>query len=165
MIAMMSAILLGAAVAAGDGPAVGQPAPNLVLPANDGKTYELSQMRGQWVLVYFYPKDDTPGCTKQACSLRDSWDALQQAGVQVLGVSTDSVKSHRKFAEKYNLPFPLLADTDKQAVSRYDVKGMFFTKRRSFLIDPKGVIAAIFEDVEVGRHGEQVLDELKALKN
>ncbi len=144
--------------------AVGQPAPLFSLPAHDGQTYDLGQMKGQWVLVYFYPKDDTPGCTKQACSLRDSWAALGNAGVTVVGVSTDSIKSHEKFAKKYNLPFPLLSDSKKEVVEKYDVKGFFFTKRKSFLIDPEGKVAAIFDKVDVGRHGDQVLEALANLK-
>ena len=121
-------------------------------------------------MLYFYPKDDTPGCTTEACSIRDNWARFKKAGLVVLGASTDSVKSHAKFAEKYDLPFPLLADEKKELVKDYGVWGKkkfmgreyLGTKRWSFLIDPTGRIAKIYEDVKPNEHADEVLADLKA---
>jgi peroxiredoxin Q/BCP len=143
----------------GDMPNPGETAPDFKLSANDGNDYQLADFQGSWVLLYFYPKNDTPGCTKQACSLRDSWGPLQDAGIKVLGINTDSIESHKKFVKKHNLPFPLLSDTKKEVVKAYGVKGTFFTKRKSFLIAPDGKIAAVFDKVDVSRHGEEVLEK------
>jgi peroxiredoxin Q/BCP len=146
------------------------PAPDFTLPDQDNKTHSLSDYRGQWVLLYFYPKDDTPGCTKQALGIKYSFADFTTLDIQVLGVSVDSVASHKKFAVKYDLPFPLLADTEKEVVVKYDVWGAQKSSggehdgifRTSFLIDPKGTIAKIYENVKPEKHAEEVLVDLKA---
>lgn len=143
----------------------GAPAPDFELPADDGSTVKLSDLRGKKVVLYFYPKDDTPGCTKQACGIRDDWSAFQDTGAVILGVSTDDVKSHVKFKEKYDLPFTLLADTEQEVVKKYDVwkpKKMFGkefmgTQRSTFVIDEEGNVAKIFRRVKPVEHAEQVL--------
>ncbi len=151
---------------------INQKAPAISLLDQDGKQQKLSAYLGQWVLVYFYPKDDTPGCTTEACGLRDSFPKLNKLNAKVLGISTDSVASHKKFADKYKLPFTLLSDTEKAAVEKYGVwaeKSMYGRKymgtlRTSFLIDPKGKIVRIYEKVKPAEHAEQVMTDLKELQ-
>ncbi len=129
-----------------------------------GETLTLSSLRGQPVVLYFYPKDDTPGCTKQACALRDGWNEIQ-AKAQVFGVSPDSVKKHARFIEKYSLPFPLIADEDKAIVNAYGVwvektlygREYMGTERSTFIIDKNGRITAILEKVKPDEHLAQVL--------
>ncbi len=131
----------------------------------------LKEHVGSWVLLYFYPKDDTPGCTTEACTLRDHFPAFEKLSVVVLGVSTDSVKSHEKFAKKYDLPFRLVPDEDKTIVNAYGVwaKKKFMgreymgTLRWSFLINPEGKISKIYENVKPAEHAEQVLQDLAVL--
>ena len=149
-----------------------QTAPAFTLPDQDNKTHKLSSYKGQWVLLYFYPIDDTPGCTKEACAIIANFPAFEKLKVKVLGVSIDSPKKHKKFAEKYSLPFILLADEQKEVVNLYGVwaKKKFMgreymgTLRTSFLIDPKGKIAKIYEGVKPEIHAEEVLTDLKALQ-
>jgi len=144
-------------------------APDFTLIDQDGKTHSLSQYQGKKVLLYFYPKDDTPGCTTEACSFRDRLNELKKHGVQVLGVSADSEKSHKKFAEKFQLNFPLLADVDKKVIEDYGVwkqKSMFGKKymgiqRDSFLIDEKGVIVNHYQKVKPTQHVDEVMSDLK----
>ncbi|HEU5348855.1 MAG TPA: thioredoxin-dependent thiol peroxidase [Ktedonobacterales bacterium] len=146
-------------------PTAGTPAPDFTLAAGDGSTVTLSALRGQWVVLYFYPKDDTPGCTIEACSFRDSWHTLEQRGVRVLGISRDSVKSHQKFAEKYGLPFTLLADEDTEVAQKYGVwversmygKKFMGTARTTFAIGPDGVIQHVWEKVNPEGHAAEVL--------
>jgi len=146
----------------------GDPAPPLELPDQDGTVRALAQLRGDWVLVYFYPRDDTPGCTTEACGIRDAWSTFRRRKLRVLGVSTDSVKSHRRFADKYGLPFPLLADEDKRAVRTWGVWGKkkFMgrefegTLRTSFLVDPRGRIAQVYPKVRPAEHAEEVLADV-----
>jgi peroxiredoxin Q/BCP len=134
--------------------------------------HTLAEYKGQWVLIYFYPKDDTEGCTKEACAIRDDFPTFGKLNAKVLGVSADSVKSHKKFAEKYSLPFTLLADEDKKLVNAYGVWGLkkFMgreyegIKRTSFLINPDGKIARVYESVKPLEHAAQVIADLKALK-
>lgn len=147
-------------------------APDFTLPDQNGVEHSLSQYRGQWVLLYFYPKDDTPGCTKEACSIRDAFPNFQNLNIKVLGVSVDSVESHKKFADKYTLPFTLLSDTHKKVVNLYRVWGekKFMgreyegTIRSSFLIDPTGTVEKIYIDVKPEKHAEEVLRDLKRLE-
>lgn len=147
-------------------------APDFVLPDQDGAEHSLSQYRGQWVLLYFYPKDDTPGCTKEACSIRDAFPHFEALNIKVLGISVDSSESHRQFAAKYKLPFTLLSDAHKKVVHQYDVWGEknFMgreyegTTRSSFLIDPTGTIEKIYTDVKPEKHAEEVLQDLKRLE-
>ncbi len=151
-------------------PKTGDTAPDFTLPDQDGVVHALSSYRGKWVLVYFYPKDDTPGCTKEACVLRDALPRFEGVQASVLGISVDSVASHKKFAEKYGLPFTLLADEDKKVVELYGVWGeksfmgkkYLGTKRTSFLIDPDGVIKTVYENVKPDAHAEEVLADLSA---
>ena len=143
----------------------GDKAPDFSSKDQNGNQIKLSDLRGKKVVLYFYPKDDTPGCTAQACDLNDNLPALQSAGYQVIGVSTDDEKSHQKFINKYGLNFPLLADTDKQVVERYDVwkeksmygKNYMGTVRTTFLIDENGIITDIIEKVDTKAHTEQIL--------
>ena len=154
-----------------DMPEVGEKAPDFSYTDRSGATKRLSDHRGQWTLLYFYPKDDTPGCTKQACNLRDNFDALEREGVAVLGVSGDDEASHVQFAEKYDLPFPLLADQEHAIMERYGVWGekSFYgkktvgTKRTTFLIDEQGIIRHVFKRPQTGKHAEEVLAKRAAL--
>ncbi|WP_338876621.1 thioredoxin-dependent thiol peroxidase [Spirosoma sp. SC4-14] len=144
---------------------IGDPAPDFSSIDQNGNPVKLSDFRGKKVVLYFYPKDDTPGCTAQACSLRDNYTSLKAAGYEVLGVSVDDVKSHKKFAGKYDLPFTLVADTDQQIVEAYGVwkeKSMYGrtymgTVRTTFLIDENGIITDIIGKIDTKNHAEQIL--------
>ena len=150
----------------------GSKAPHFSLPDQNGLIHKLSDYLGQWILIYFYPKDDTPGCTKQACSIRDNESGFKKLKTKVFGISIQNVKSHKRFEEKYNLPFTILADEDKKVVTKYGVWGKkkfmgreyVGTFRTSFLINPKGEIAKIYEKVKPEAHAEEVLCDLKTLK-
>ena len=143
----------------------GDKAPDFNAKDQDGNDVKLADLKGQRVVLYFYPKDDTPGCTKEACSFRDADDIYRSKGIRVLGVSTDSEKSHQKFISKFQLPFDLLADTEKTIVNDYGVwgeKSMYGKKymgtfRKSFLIGADGKIVKIFEKVDVAAHADEVL--------
>lgn len=143
----------------------GDKAPDFTGKDQDGKPVKLSDFLGKKVVLYFYPKDNTPGCTAQACDLRDNYNRLLESNYQVLGVSADDEKSHQKFIRKYNLPFPLMADTDKKINELYGVwqeKSMFGRKymgtvRTTFVIDEKGVISEIIEKVKTEEHSKQIL--------
>lgn len=145
--------------------AAGQPAPEFTLPNDEGQLVSLADYRGQKVVLYFYPEDDTPGCTKEACSFRDGLSAIHQRRVAILGVSADSVDSHMKFKRKFHLNFPLLSDVDKTVCNAYGVwqeKQMFGRKywgivRTTFIIDEAGNITKIFPKVKVDEHYEEVL--------
>jgi peroxiredoxin Q/BCP len=145
---------------------VGDPAPNFTSTDQNEQPISLSDFRGKKVVLYFYPKDDTPGCTAQACSLRDNYDALKSAGYEVLGVSTDDAASHQKFISKHNLPFTLIADTDQQIVTAYGVwqeKSMCGRKfmgivRTTFVIDENGNIAEIITKIDTKQHAKQLLN-------
>jgi len=151
---------------------VGSLAPNFTLLDQSGTPQSLSDFRGEWVLLYFYPKDDTPGCTREACMIRDNFPEFKKLKLRVFGISIDSVKSHKKFGEKYKLPFTLLADDEKKVVNAYGVwaKKKFMGReymgilRTSFLIDPKGKIAKIYEQVRPAEHAEEVLRDLRIFK-
>ena len=135
---------------------VGQTAPEFTLQDQGGIERSLKEYRGVWAFLYFYPKDATPGCTKEACAIRDDFPDFGAQKARVLGVSTDSVASHKKFAEKYSLPFTLLSDEKKEVVGRYGV-----SSRTSFLINPEGVIAKIYENVKPEVHAKEVLQDLR----
>ena len=153
--------------------AIGAPAPDVALLNDEGKTVRISDFRGQKVVLYFYPKDDTPGCTKEACAFRDGTAELKKRGAVVLGVSIDPVDSHQKFKRKFSLNFPLLADVDKQAVEAYGVwkeksmygKTFLGIERTTFLIDEQGRIARIFPKVKVDEHFDEVIAAIDALKH
>ena len=146
---------------------LGTPAPEFSLPDPDGQLHSLEDYRDQWVVLYFYPKDETPGCTTEACEFRDNVFAYRDLNAQILGVSLDDVDSHKAFAENHGLPFPLLADVDGTVSTAYGVKtrmfGMTVAKRQTFVIGPDGVIAKHYEEVNPSEHSAQVLEDLKAL--
>jgi len=136
---------------------IGNRAPNFKLADQNGNVHSLKDYEDKWVLLYFYPKDDTPGCTKEACAIRDSFPRFSKLKAAVLGISADSVQSHKKFAEKYKLPFTLLADIKKEVIKKY---GVIF--RTSSLINPKGKIAKIYENVKPETHAEEIIKDLTA---
>lgn len=150
---------------------VGQKAPAFTLHNEMGQKVRLSDFKGKKVVLYFYPKDDTPGCTKEACSFRDGIDDIQECGAVVMGVSADSVESHQKFSKKFQLNFPLLSDPDKKVVQAYGVwkeKSLYGRRymgieRSTFLIDSKGKISMIFPKVKIQSHLEDVLSELELM--
>jgi len=157
-----------AAAGAADIPQPGQPAPAFSLPDQNGKLHALSEYAGKWTVLYFYPKDDTPGCTKEACSFRDDLHQLENLGAQVIGVSVDDSDSHAKFAQKYHLPFPLLADKSGKVADSYGALtnlGLIkIAKRYTFLISPDGKIAKVYQSVDTSRHSQEIIDDLKLLK-
>jgi len=146
----------------------GQDAPDFTLQASDGNDVSLSQFKGQTVILYFYPRDNTSGCTKQACSFRDDMNLYTEKAAIILGVSKDSIKSHNNFIEKHNLPFILLSDPEKEVLQLYGVwqeKTMYGKKamgvvRSTFVIDPEGKIKKIFSKVKVDGHSEKVLESI-----
>jgi thioredoxin-dependent peroxiredoxin len=150
---------------------IGTKAPTFKAPDQDGVVRSLKDYAGKWVILYFYPKDDTPGCTKEACSFRDGFAKFKRAGIEVIGVSVDSVKKHAKFVEKYSLPFTLLSDEDKKIVEAYGVWGekkfmgrkYMGTNRVSYLIDGEGKIAKVYESVKPDEHADEVLADVKQL--
>lgn len=148
---------------------IGMKAPEFSLPDEEGNIHSLAKYRGKLVLLYFYPKDDTSGCTTEACNFRDDYSAYESEDVVILGVSADDEKSHLKFKTKYDLPFPLLADTEKEAIQKYGVwakKKMYGKEymgilRTTFLIDREGIIARIFENVKPASHSAEVLAAIR----
>jgi peroxiredoxin Q/BCP len=148
----------------------GQKAPDFVLPSSDGRDVALADLRGRPVVIYFSPKDDTPGCTKEACAFRDDFAQLKKQAV-LLGVSPDSVESHEKFRDKYKLPFPLLSDPDKKVAKKYGAFGekVLYGKkivgmiRSTFVIDAEGVVKKVFPRVRVDGHAQKVAEALKQL--
>jgi peroxiredoxin Q/BCP len=147
-----------------------QQAPDFTLKDQHGNTHSMKDYRGQWVLIYFYPKDDTPGCTKEACSFRDSFETFKSKGVQVLGVSRDNIKSHKKFAEKFNLNFPLLADETKEvhkAFGAWTERGFMGrpgTLRNSYLINPRGEIVKEYTKVKPELHVAEIIADLESFQ-
>lgn len=143
-------------------------AKNFALPDQNNSTHTLKQYRGKWVVLYFYPKDDTPGCTIEACKFRDSFKELQQLGVVLLGISKDSVASHKKFAEKYHLNFPILSDESKETIQAYDAWGVkkFLGKqfegtlRKTYLINPDGDIKKVYNNVNPTIHAGEILRDV-----
>ena len=150
-----------------DQPSVGSQAPEFELPDQTGQLHSLEDYREQWVVLYFYPKDETPGCTTEACEFRDNIFAYRDLNAQILGVSLDDVESHKAFAENHGLPFPLLADVEGNIASAYGVKtrmfGMTVAKRQTFIIGPDGTIAKHYETVKPDEHSAEVLAALKEL--
>ncbi len=151
---------------------VGKKAPAFNLPDQDGKKHKLSDYSGKWVLVYFYPRDNTSGCTKEACAIRDDWSDFKKLGAVVLGVSKDSVKSHRNFADKHSLPFTLLSDESTKMIEKYGAwrkkkmagREYMGIVRISYLIDPKGKVAKVYAKVKPPEHSAEVLADLRELK-
>jgi peroxiredoxin Q/BCP len=148
----------------------GTRAPDFALPSDTGETVSLQDLEGKTVVLYFYPKDDTPGCTTEACEFRDSWKAVQKSGAIVLGVSPDGVESHRKFRAKFKLPYPLLADEDHAVADAYGVwgeKSMYGRKyygilRTTFIVDRTGLVRRVFEKVKPAGHAAEVLEAVAA---
>ena len=156
-------------VVAAEPVSIGQPAPEFELPDQDGQLHSLEDYRDRWVVLYFYPKDETPGCTTEACEFRDNIFAFREMNAQILGVSLDDVESHKRFAENHGLPFPLLADTDGTAADAYGVKtrmfGMTVAKRQTFIIDPEGKLAKHYVEVKPATHSTEVLADLRRLRS
>ena len=150
---------------------VGDKAPSFKLKNQDGKVISLADLKGKPIVLYFYPKDDTPGCTKEACNFRDEFPKFGKMKAEIIGVSIDSVESHKKFANKYKLPFSLLSDEKKEVVEKYGVwqeKSMYGKKymgivRTTFIIDTEGKINKIFPKVKVEEHNKEVMEALKEL--
>jgi peroxiredoxin Q/BCP len=152
---------------AGELPKVGEAAPDFELPDQNGVSHNLKEFTGKWLVLYFYPKDDTPGCTQEACAFRDDMHKLTALGAQVVGISVDDSNSHAEFAKKYHLPFPLLADKSTKVAARYGVLMNFvlfkIAKRCTFLIDPRGKVAKVYEKVETSKHSQEIIENLKRL--
>jgi len=148
-------------------------APNFSAVDQNNKTHTLSDYQGKWLLLYFYPKDNTPGCTQEACLIRDAWDDFKKRNACVLGVSADSQASHKKFEEKYDLPFPLLVDSNREIIKKFNVekeKSMFGKmflgiSRESFLINPEGEIVKHYTKVKPAIHAQEVLDDITKLQS
>src|SRR4030065_2289027 len=138
---------------------VGDNALNFNLPDSDGKMHKLTDYKGRWLLLYFYPKDFTPGCTTEACNFRDNFSKLKEK-LEIVGVSGDSVESHTKFSKKFSLPFTILADPKKEAIKDYGTDGLIFAKRTSFLINPEGEIEKIYEKVDPSIHSEEIIKDI-----
>jgi peroxiredoxin Q/BCP len=147
---------------------IGDDAPTFTLPDSQGNQVNLSDYKGKWLVLYFYPKDDTPGCTTEACHFRDDFKFLESLGAKVVGVSIDDSFSHKKFAEKYNLPFPLLSDSSGEVASRYGALNNFLViklaKRYTYLINPQGKIAKIYLSIDTSKHSQEIIEDLKTLK-
>ncbi len=152
---------------AGELPKVDEAAPDFDLPDQDGVRHTLREYAGKWLVLYFYPKDDTPGCTREACAFRDDMHKLKESGAQVVGISVDDSRSHAAFAQKYHLPFTLLADDSAEVAARYGALlnlGLFkVAKRYTFLIDPQGKVAKVYVKVETSKHSQEIIDDLKQL--
>jgi peroxiredoxin Q/BCP len=151
-----------------DMPQSGQAAPAFRLQDQNGHWHTPADFHGHWLVMYFYPKDFTPGCTTEVCTFRDDIAKLRKAGATVVGVSEDDVKSHAAFASKYHVPFPLLADSDSQVATAYGVlsshNGMHYAKRTTFLIDPEGKVAKVYVDVDPEKNSSQVMSDLATLR-
>ena len=162
---VFAALYVARAARAGELPEVGKPAPDFNLPDQNGKQHVLQDYRGKWLVLYFYPKDDTPGCTQEACAFRDDLNQISELGAQVVGVSVDDTNSHAEFAKKYHLPFPLLADKTTETAERYgalmNLLLVKFARRYTFLIDPQGNISKVYLSVETSRHSKQIIDDLQ----
>ena len=168
-IVALAALAVFAMPALADAPAVGAAAPAFKLQGQDGKWHTLADYRGKWVVLYFYPKDDTPGCTTQACSFRDNIFAFDKLNTTVLGISVDDSESHKEFAKKHGLPFTLLADPTKATAKEYGVLKTYMgvmemARRDTFIIDPQGRIAKHYESVDPAENSKQTLADLKALQ-
>ena len=150
---------------------IGDTPPDFSLPDQNEQTHSLKDYKNKWILLYFYPKDNTPGCTKEACSFRDWWDKLKKLGVVILGVSKDSIKSHINFANKYKLPFPLLSDQNLEVIKKYGAwakkkmmgREYFGVKRISVLINPQGKVQKIYNNVKPENHAEEVWHDVRQL--
>jgi len=160
-------VFLSAPVFAGEPPLEGSAAPSFKLQDQNGDWHTLEEYRGKWLAIYFYPKDDTPGCTTEACNFRDNIYAFKAIDASVVGISVDDVESHKEFSTKYKLPFTILADSDNVTAKEYgvlrDYKLMKLASRQSFLVDPEGVVAKHYADVDPDTHTTEVLADIKTL--
>ena len=161
----MMILLVSRMAQAGEVPKVGEAAPDFNLPDQQGQMHTLHEYAGKWLVLYFYPKDDTPGCTQEACAFRDDLHQLTELGAQVVGISVDDSDSHAEFAKKYHLPFPLLADKTTEVAQHYGVLlNMILIKvarRYTFLIDPQGRINRVYDKVETSRHSREIIEDMK----
>jgi len=164
---VLAALFVARAARAGELPRAGQPAPEFSLPDQHNRMHALKDYRGSWLVLYFYPRDDTPGCTEEACAFRDDLNQLTEMGARVLGVSVDDSASHAGFANKYHLPFPLLADRSGEVAASYgalmNLRIMKLARRFTFLIDPQGNIGKLYLNVETSRHSQEIIEDLKEL--
>lgn len=165
--ALLSLIVLVGTVRA-EVPATGTTAPGFTLPDQNATPRRLAEWRGRWVVLYFYPRDDTPGCTAEACAFRDDLAQLTALGAQVVGISVDDTRSHKAFAEKYQLPFPLLSDSTAEVAGQYGAVSDWLVikvaKRYTFLVDPAGRIAKTYLSVDTSRHSAEIIADLKLLQ-
>ena len=147
---------------------LGKAAPEFKLKNSYGELVSLKEFKGEWLLVFFYPKDDTPGCTKEACSLRDNFTEIKKLNANVVGISIDSSDSHKEFKEKNNLPFMLLSDPNGETAKKYGALNNFFifklAKRQSFIIDPKGIVRRVYRDVSPSNHAQEIKNDLEAFE-
>jgi len=162
-ITLITIILIGITMAKNNELKVGDVAPDFTLQDQNEQEHTLSNYFGKKMVVYFYPKDDTPGCKKEACSIRDNYALFEENDIVVFGLSYDSPASHKKFAEKYDLPFTLLSDTEKSVAKLYNSNGLLMAKRNSFLINTDGKIFKIYKNVDVTSHTSNILDDFEAL--
>ena len=166
--AACATLLVATGAFADEPPAVGAAAPEFKLQDQTGKWHSLKDYRGKWVVMYFYPKDNTPGCTTQACEFRDNIFAYREIGAVILGVSVDDVASHKKFSDDHSLPFPILADSEKKTATAYGTLTKYLgitelARRDTFIIDPQGRVAKHYMKVDPKGHSELVLTDLKQL--
>jgi thioredoxin-dependent peroxiredoxin len=161
------ALLVAQMARAGELPKVGEAAPDFELSDQNGASHTLREFSGKWLVLYFYPRDDTPGCTQEACAFRDDLHKLEALGAQVVGISVDDSSSHAEFAKKYHLPFPLLADKSTEVAARYgalmNLVLFRIAKRYTFLIDPQGKVAKVYVKVETSKHSTEIIEDLKTL--
>ncbi len=165
---VLASLFVARAARAGELPEAGKAAPDFKLPDQHGVMHSLQDYRGKWLVLYFYPKDDTPGCTQEACAFRDDLHLLTEMGAAVIGVSVDDKKSHAEFAKKYHLPFPLLADEGGKVAASYgslmNLGIMKLARRFTFLIDPQGHISKLYLSVEASKHSKEIIEDLTKLK-
>ena len=167
LFALFLTTIISFAAIAGETPAVGEPAPGFRLQDQNGEWHDLQDYRESWVVVFFYPKDQTPGCTTEACNFRDNIFAFKAIGAAVVGISLDDVESHKDFSDKYKLPFVILADEGGAVADAYgvlrDYKLIKIASRQSFLVNPEGVIVKHYEDVDPETHTQEVLSDLETM--
>ncbi len=163
-----AALLVSKVSRAGELPVAGKPAPDFNLADQQGRQHNLQEYRGKYLILYFYPKDDTPGCTQEACAFRDDLHQLTELGAQVVGISVDDSNSHAVFAKKYHLPFPLLADKKGEVAASYgallNLGIVKLARRYTFMIDPQGNIEHKYLSVDTSRHSREIIEDLKQLK-
>ncbi|MFC1549660.1 peroxiredoxin [Candidatus Neomarinimicrobiota bacterium] len=160
---LLITLMVGGIMANNNDLKVGNKAPDFTLLDQNNVEHTLSDYHGENIVVYFYPKDDTPGCTKEACSIRDNFSTFEKNGIRVFGISYDSPKSHARFAEKYKLPFTLLSDSEKTTAKAYNSQGLLTAKRNTFLVNKDGNIFKIYKKVDVTTHTDNILKDFLAL--